>query len=92
MLVQYNDVLNDKILLLKQLLKTYPTINLIIYFSGSVRCRLIVSVYIYCDCRDTVFQIELEECNIPINIGGLLDVWLAAQAFSQVVRVSASYE
>ncbi len=54
-------------------------------------CSLVVLVYIYCDSRDTVFQIEREECNIPISIGRLLAAWLAAQVFSQAVRVSASY-
>ncbi len=30
-------------------------------------------------------------CNIPISIDRLLAAWVAAQVFSQVVRVSASY-
>ncbi len=51
---------------------------------------LVVSVYIYCDCDDTVFQIERGECNIPIIIGRLLATWLEAQAFSQMVSMSAS--
>ncbi len=44
-----------------------------------LRCNLVVLVYIYCDCRDTVFQIEREEFNIPISIGRLLAAWLAAK-------------
>ncbi len=30
------------------------------------------------------------KCNIPVSIGRLLADWLAAQAFSQAVRVYAS--
>ncbi len=37
---------------------------------------MVVSVYIYCDSEDIVFQMEREECNIPISIGGLLSAWL----------------
>ncbi len=41
-------------------------------------------------CQGYYYARGIIYCNIPISIGRLLVNWLAAQAFSQVISISAS--
>ncbi len=66
-----------------------PALLCRIYYSHIVRytsmlpkrCGLVVSVYIYCDYRDTVFQIERAECNYPVSIGRQLAALAGSPGF-----------
>ncbi len=53
-------------------------------------CLDLCGAYLLRHSEATVFQIEREECNIPISIVRLLATWLAVQPFIQMVTMSAS--